>query len=300
MIYNITVTNPQGEELVLDLDRPRESGLVVVNGEGLGPPKATINTSELAGIDGSQYNSAVLDPRNIVLTLAYLENPTIEATRHLLYRFFPTKRRVKLTFETDTRKSSIYGYVESNEALIFSQQTGSTISILCPNPLFTDENPLELNFYNRIPRFEFPFSDPVGSSDLIFSDLEVRQTIEFDYEGGYQSGYLIEVNALAAATNLIVRDELTGEKMEFNDTELIAATGSGIVAGDLIRISSVRGDKFVRLIRGSTNHNIIRALKPGYSWLQLRPGTNLISYLASTGASQLRVSLRGSAYYEGI
>lgn len=52
MIKSLTVTNPKGESLKLELTRPGLSGLAVKSIDGLGPPQASINTSEIATMDG--------------------------------------------------------------------------------------------------------------------------------------------------------------------------------------------------------------------------------------------------------
>ena len=51
MIKSITVINPKGESLELDLFHPEKSGLIVKSITGLGPPKANINSTELARAD---------------------------------------------------------------------------------------------------------------------------------------------------------------------------------------------------------------------------------------------------------
>ena len=53
MIQSLIVTNPKGEELTLDLFRPELSGLYIKSIDGLGPPSASINTQDVATIDGA-------------------------------------------------------------------------------------------------------------------------------------------------------------------------------------------------------------------------------------------------------
>ena len=65
MIKSIKVTNPKGESLVLDLFHPEKSGLIVRSISGLGPPKANINSTDLATADGALYSSARASTRNI-------------------------------------------------------------------------------------------------------------------------------------------------------------------------------------------------------------------------------------------
>lgn len=121
MIKSLTVTNPKGETLKLELANPDPSGLIVQKIEGLGPPKANINTTELATLDGSLFASSRATNRNIVINLAFLFAPTIEDARQKTYKFFPIKKPIAIEIETDNRQATITGYVESNTPDIFSQ-----------------------------------------------------------------------------------------------------------------------------------------------------------------------------------
>ena len=133
MIKKITVTNHLGEYKEFELARPDKSGFIVEKVDGLGPVKANILTTEVATTDGSQYNSSRATPRNIVLRLRFLMNPTVEDTRQETYKYFPLKQRIKLTIETDNRISEVYGYVESNEPQIFEENEYAIISLICPD-----------------------------------------------------------------------------------------------------------------------------------------------------------------------
>ena len=52
---------------------------------------------------------------------------SIEDLRQKSYKYFPLKKSVELTIETDNRYVKTTGYVESNEPNIFSSQEGSLI-----------------------------------------------------------------------------------------------------------------------------------------------------------------------------
>ena len=88
MINSLRVTNHLGESLTLELTPRDSSPFYILNIDGLGPAKANINMNELVTSDGSLYNSARLNPRNIVLTLKMRDYPTIEDSRLLTYRYF--------------------------------------------------------------------------------------------------------------------------------------------------------------------------------------------------------------------
>ena len=57
MIKSLTVRNYIGEKITITLtDADPDHGLYVKSMTGLGPPKAVINTSEFAVIDGNLFN----------------------------------------------------------------------------------------------------------------------------------------------------------------------------------------------------------------------------------------------------
>ena len=68
MIKSVTVTNNLGESIVLELRFPEKSGFLIKEGgiTGLGPAKATINSTESVTVDGASFNSAHVGQRNIV------------------------------------------------------------------------------------------------------------------------------------------------------------------------------------------------------------------------------------------
>ena len=99
MIKKVIVTNYLGESIELELGAPEKSGLFIRNIDGLGPGKASINTTDIASDDGSIFNSARSEQRNIVLTLGCLQvngvTDSIETARQLTYKYFPKKKQLR-------------------------------------------------------------------------------------------------------------------------------------------------------------------------------------------------------------
>lgn len=301
MINSITVTNYLGESINLELRFPEKSGFSVQGIEGLGPSKADIYVTEIAGDDGSSYNSARVNTRNIVLSLGFLFKPTIETMRQLSYKYFPIKKRVRLLFETDNRTCEIYGYVESNEPDIFSQNESTKISIVCPDPYFYSVVPGIAVFYAIDPILEFEFSNESLSENLIeFSNIisNTEQTIL--YTGESEVGVVIVINAFGPATNIIIADSLKNKSMKIDTNRLTALTGFGIISGDEIRISTVRGNKYVTLFRSGAYINILNCLDKTSDWLQLTRGDNIFTYTAESGDTNLGFRIEYKLVYEGI
>ena len=86
MIQSVTITNYLGSlddnlakktnqntvHITLNEAEPSH-GMLIESISGLGPAKATLNRTELATADGSLFNSAKLEERNIVMKLIFTE-----------------------------------------------------------------------------------------------------------------------------------------------------------------------------------------------------------------------------------
>lgn len=104
---------------------------------GLDPGKAQINSSTIVGVDGTRFNSARLNNRNIVITMKI--NGDADTNRKNIYNKFPLKEKVRV-FHGAGLAYDVYidGYVDSISCNIFAQKEMMQLSILCDDPYFTD------------------------------------------------------------------------------------------------------------------------------------------------------------------
>lgn len=301
MIKSITVTNYLGESLTLELMRPEKSGFIVKEIEGLGSAKADVNITEMATNDGAMFNSSRVNSRDIELDLQFLPMPTIEDTRHMSYKFFPVKHEVKLTVETDNRTSYIMGYVESNEPNIFSENEGCKVSIICPNPYFQSISQKTTMFSGIVPRFKFPFSNNSPTKKLLkMGDIVTKQYETIHYTGDAETGVTIVIHALGTVGTVRIYNINTREIMEINSERLAALTGSGLVASDEITICTIKGQKYIKLLRAGVETNILNCLDRNADWFQLSKGDNIFAYVAEEGASHLQFKIISRDLYEGV
>lgn len=304
MIHSITVTNYLGNTIKLELTKPELSGFIVESIDGLGPVKANINTVEVATNDGSIFNSARLNTRNPVLNLIFLESGTesIEDIRHKLYKYFPIKKKVKLLIETDNRTSETEGYVEQNEPTIFSNQEGCQISIICPYPYFYSAGASNVTVFSGVKSmFEFPFSNESLTEPLLIMGEIIPQTEQVVYyNGDAEIGIKIVINATGEASDITILNVDTREVISINTDKLSSLTGSGIVAGDEITISTIKGNKSITLFRNGAYTNILNCLDKNADWFQLVKGNNTFSFTAKSGVQNLQVRIENRVIYEGI
>lgn len=301
MMKFMTVTNHLGESLTLDLANPELSGFAIVNIDGLGPVKADISITNLSTADGGLYNSSRVGVRNIVIDIKYLWKPTIEDSRQLSYKYFPTKKEVTLTFDTDNRSCEIVGLVESNSPNIFSSESGAQISILCPDPYFYSLNDVSTVFSGVQAMFELPFSNESLTEKLIeFGSIQSNQVTNILYEGDAYTGVDVYLHAFGPVENPMVYNTVTQEFIKIDTAKLQTLTGSGIIAGDDIHISTIRGKKQMKLTRSGVVTNILNCLDEDSSWFGLEKGDNLYSYTASSGETNLEIRFDNRVRYEGV
>ena len=307
MIYSIVVTNYLGDRIKLELGKPDVSGFLIKSITGLGPAKANVNTTEVSTNDGSLFNSARLSQRNIVLDMVFINTvygESIEDLRQKSYKYFPLKKSVELTIETDNRYVKTTGYVESNEPNIFSSQEGTQISIICPDPYFysagEDGNNVT-NFYSIDPMFEFPFSnESLDEPLLVFGEIQIKTEGVITYHGDSEIGVMIYIHAIGPATNINIYNTETREVMRINTEKISSLTGKGIVASDDIVINTAKGEKSITLIREGVSYNILNCLDKNTDWFTLAKGDNIFAFTADSGVTNLQVRVENKVIYEGV
>lgn len=302
MIRTITVTNHVGDTLMMELTNPYASGFLITNVTGLGPMKASINTTELATMDGARYNSSRASQRNIVFYLEFLAgSKTIEEVRLDSYRYFPVKREVRISVETDTRIAEVTGYVESNEPDIFSEKEGCQISIMCPDPYFYKFGLNRAIITGVEPAFEFPFENNSVTEKLInFGEIRTKRDAVIMNDGDETVGVIINVHAKNDIRNFTISNVTMGHSMRIDDDRLQALIGSMISSGDDIIIDTTRGRKSILLRRRGRRINILNTLKRPLTWLQLQRGENVFYYDAEIGRDEIECSIDYQVVYEGM
>ena len=304
MIKAVTVTNYLGNSMKLDLMRPELSGFIVKSITGLGPVKADINTTTIAASDGELFNTARLGSRNIVMTLGFMYSPTVEEVRLKSYKYFPSKKPLTLLIETDNRIVEATGYVESNEPNMFSNDSGCVISIICPDPYFysAGENGTKETVFSGIEsNFEFEFENNSLTEDLIeFGLIQnlTEQTVYYD--GDAETGVTIVIHALGEVRNITIYNTGTREMMKIDTAKLQTLTGSGLVAGDEITITTVKRSKTIYLLRNGAVTNILNCLDKTADWFQLTKGDNVFTYVAEYGGTDLQFRIQSQVVYEGV
>ena len=282
-MYRLKIKNQNGDILNLTENNAYD----VLKVEGLNPPPASLNYSEISNYDGSIYNSGRLENRNIVLTIK-IHNPA-EENRIALYKYFQMKKVVRIYYENNTRSVYIDGRIETFECDYFSINETVQISIICNDPYWKEDQITEIEFSRVISLFEFPMDIP--PEGIEFSRIETLLST-FINNSEIETGVTIEFRA---NTNHILNPKFINRT-----TQEFFKVIFDMNKSDVIRINTRRGNKSVTLIRNGIETNIINNMVRGSSWIQLAPGTNELSYECDEGAENLSVYLSTYKCYEGV
>lgn len=282
-MYSLAIQNEYGELLNLT----GNSAYTVLTVTGTNPPPATINTANIAGVDGTRFNSSKMNQRNIVIKLN-IEQP-IEQNRLALYRFIRVKRKLRIFYKNSDRDVYIDGYVESIENNPWSRKQQPQISIICPRPYWLSQSETSVDFAETNAMFAFPFS--IADGGIPFSGVNIV-TDTIINGGEIDTGGIIKIKATS--------NQIVNPKFYNRTTQTFFGVDVEMQSGDIITIDTQIGEKSVTLTRSGTTTNILYQMASGSTWVQFAPGVNQISYDADEGAANLEVSVTLIQKYEGV
>jgi hypothetical protein len=273
MLTKVEVFNSRGNTLMLPF-KGSTSGCLVKDITGLNPVKATIVSSSFALMDGSEYQASRRESRNIVITLGL--NPDqrvtdVQTLRSSLYGFFMPKTSVTLRFfMDDIAFVHIAGMIESCDAPIFSKDPEMVISVLCFDPEFVAETPI------------------VFSATTV-NDSTMRAIV---YPGTVETGFILSL----AVSSVLTEFTLYGVS-PMGDHWAIDVSGD-FVAGDVIELSTVSGNKYATLTRTGVTSSIMYAVSPMSTWFDLFPGISMVRILTNVTGSPYTITY--TPMYGGI
>ena len=271
MVPTIKIENDRGE--VLDFSAsPRYFAMLT----GTGPPAATINRAKVSVTDGTRYNSATVNERELLLTVYLLRD--IARARLNLYRFIATKSHVKIYYQADGLDVFVEGYVETAEVNPWERNQFVQVSIICPMPYWQDVAATYTDASQVARLFEFPFSIDEAGVELSTKSSGTSTLIENG--GTVVTGVTFVITATLRTTNPRIHNLSTGEFIGIHAT---------LEPGDQVEICTVPGSKRVTHIRDGVRINYINTLMMGSSWLQMAVGANEYVYTTDSGECELGV-----------
>lgn len=284
-MYSLSVKNARGDMLNLS----QNNNYQVLKVEGLNPPPANVNLTELSGMDGSKKNFAKIPSRNLVIYIKVL--PPVEDNRLNLYRYFRTGQDCTIYFANNSRDVFIEGTIETIECPLFENNQTMQISILCPQPYFSAVDYFIAEISNIVAMFEFPFS--IEESGQEFSTYDNNRVTNVYNQGDVEIGFLIRIYAKNTLSNPTIWNSNTRDYFKVNIT---------LSQYDVLEICTIKGQRSLKVKRnGESNYeNIINLKADGSTWLTLLPGCNTFTYTTSVGDENAQVEFIAYDLYQGV
>lgn len=266
MLETVEFRNVAGALLTLPLEDV-VSGYLLDDVQGLDPVKAVLVSSSSANIDGSQYQSARREDRNLKFIIGLEPNfsvgETVRMLRTALYGFLMPKSEVTMKFTLiDGLEVEIKGRVETFETAIFSKDPAVEIVVLCFDPDFIDPIPVTL-------------------SGNTVSDM--TETL-IAYPGTVETGIELTININRTVS------EITVYHRPADGTTRTLNFAESLVAGDILKISTVVGNKYATLTRLGVTSSILNGVSPQSNWVELQNGNNYIRVYAEGAAIPYTIS----------
>lgn len=285
-MYKLTLQNKNKNELKFNqLGGP----LTIKSIQGLSPADATINTSDSALIDGSRYNSSKVNMRTI--NLAFAIEYDAERNRLNVYKVLQTSKEITMYYKSDLLDVFIEGWVRSVSIDHFSKKQVVTVTIICPFPFFKAAQETINELSSLISTFHFPFAS-TAEPEILFGYIDPTTTEIVDNHGAVETGLTFELYAKSGIENPKIYNYTTGDFIGINYT---------MQAGDVITISTGRGEKSVTLLREGVETNLFNYLMEGITWLQLEIGGSAFVYEINSGLiSDFLVTIKHRDLFEGV
>lgn len=253
--------------------------------------------------DGTEYWSAVVTKK---YTLNAGETYTIAVPTRGTFAFTPTETHIDVTsFDISVSIVDNTHITPEEVSILDKLYPASTSSI--GTPIFGGEYEIELK------DFEYAegriFIDKVAERRMeVYTDAkgiemgEIRKVAEhtFTYDGDAETGVVMILKANAEVDDIRIYDIITGEYFAIDATKIETITGTKFDYGDEIHISTVSGDKYVRLLRNGIWTNIINCVDRGSTWFVVRPGLNTFAYNVDTGLVNLDFKITYNVAYQGV
>ncbi|MFS0780099.1 phage tail family protein [Bacillus sp. 1P06AnD] len=276
--------NNQGQTLEISVLSP----FYLDSAEGLDAMENEFFTSKSYGIDGLSLSGSSVKERNIVINGRLRIDKDINRSR--LIRFFNPKHVFTLQYTNGEISRYIKCHAEKTPVINKAPYPEFMISLLCPKPWWFD-NEIKTDIASWIGGFSFPLVIPADTG-IRMGYREPSLIVNVLNASDNEAPLRLEYRALGTLRNPSVVNVETQEKILIEKE---------MQAGDIITISTERGNEYVRLSRNGIVSNIFNYLSfDSNPHLALDLGDNLLRYDAGLNVDNLEVSIYFTPQYVGV
>lgn len=239
---------------------------------------------------GESYIGTSIKKRNIIIKGAIRDD--VISNRQKLYRIFPLKTTGTLYYYENNLKRKIEYRVESIEIDNKGIYKQFQISLICPNPYFTDLEKTQLQIATWSPAFKFPLRI-LHDTGIKFGVKNTTSMATIQNDTNIEFGMTLIFIANDTVVNPSLFNVDTREEMKIE---------KAMEAGDKIIVKTYRQNKNIIYISVSTGieENINNLMVYGSKFLQVHHGSNTYRYNADSGVDNLEAVIEYVNEYEAV
>lgn len=276
-MQKLIYTNSLGESVELS-NRPP---FVLSKPDGLGDVEANVQRQKSPYQDGTTYVDSLLKERFISFQVSIIgkSREDVSALREQLARVFNPKLAGLIVYDNGRVRRHIQAYSEHVPKYPSGERKGRTqvslISLVCPNPYWSEENPINIKLEDFVANFSFPFSFPVsfsirGDSKLLVNSGHVPTPVKITFRG--------------EAINPKVTKNTTGEFIRINRP---------IPEGHSLVITTGFNDKAVRIVDlNGVETNAMGYIDLNSTFFSLDVGDNQLSFITDGGQPEVFIEYK--------
>ena len=294
MINKIIYENERGISIELN----REGPLFLSSVEGFGGLEADIVSSKSAYQDGISISKTILKDR--ILTLNCYLSIDNEQQRYILkkklYNAFNPKVAGHIKIYTDAGQLRGASNLRVIQAPLFDDDykglndlVSFQIQLAMPLPYFEDLVENKVEFGSEVGNFFFDWELKEEGNELSIKNSS--NVVNIFNNGDCETPLKLVFKASSNVKNPRIYNVYTKEFIKINKT---------MEAGEMIAITTNKGNKRVESILNGKTSNIFNNLDIQSDFIWLDIGDNVIAYDAEEMVEQLEVSIYYTNYYLGV
>lgn len=265
--------------------------------DGLYQSKNTLFISDNTMTDGGTFQGAIAPKRNIVLYV--MENPQSpdfiydQYNRDLLYSLFRKGELGTLVYTENEQSRKIDYYSEGVKRANKGSRLFS-ISLICPNPMFVDEQEHNVSMANWIDQFEFIHEFVEEGEEFAYRSNERLVNIVNDVAANN-----IGLTITITATGPVINPSITHVETEKTITVGSVSRPFAMARGDVLVITTAVNNKHIKLTSAGVTTEVNEYMTEDSEFIQLMFGDNNIAYDADSGEEYMTVNIKYAYEYEG-
>jgi hypothetical protein len=277
----ITLVNSRiNSELVLS----EESMSFVLESVDWGAVEARHSTAPLVDTIGEEITETFLEPRyvSIVGWILGQNQQQITERKNVLNKLINPQNQMKLIYgdyvlNMKAERTIKYGtrYQENNDKMC-----KFILNFKAPQPLFMLKGETVSTITAIIKKFSFPIN--FISNNIIFGLYPNQSINNMENIGDVQTGFIITITATGDVTNPYLLNEDTGKIIKLN---------MPLISGDIVKISTLSGNKYIELTRAGVTSNIIGKLTRESKMFSLDAGVNHLDLNADENGGNMEVGI---------